>query len=215
MGIVAPTAGTVALDGRLLAGKARKRGAAERRRVQIVFQNPDSSLNPRQTVGEIVGRPAQLFFGLSRVETRAAAAESLELVRLDQSLAGRRTSDLSGGEKQRVAIARGIAAKPGLLVCDEVTSALDVSVQAAIIELLDDLRERLAMSLIFVSHDLAVVRALADQVLVLEHGDVQEQGLVDEVFARPGAGYTQELLRAHRDWSLEGFQPPASAEQPL
>ena len=115
-----------------------------------MFQNPDSSLNPFQTVREIIGRPIQLFYKPSRTELWKAVDEAMSLVRLDTSLARRKPADLSGGEKQRVAIARAIAARPDLLVCDEVTSALDVSVQAAIVELIDDLRQTLRMSLIFV-----------------------------------------------------------------
>ncbi len=203
IGIWPPDGGRVLLDGQEVARRARGRSKEQRQRVQIVFQNPEESLNPKHTVEQIVARPLAQFFNLSRKQARVRAAETLDLVRLDASLAYRYPKDLSGGEKQRVAIARAIAAQPQLLICDEITSALDVSVQAAILELIADLRKALDMSIIFISHDLAVVRSIADRIIVLESGVVCETGNTDTLFAHQEAEYTRALMTAQKAWSLE------------
>ena len=195
-GLHAPAAGRILLDGRPLAARARARSQDERRRLQIVFQNPYDSLNPRHRVGDSIGRPARLLRGLGRREAEAEAARLLERVRLPARLAGRFPGELSGGERQRVAIARALAAQPDLVVCDEITSALDVSVQAAVLELLAELRAELGLSLLFISHDLGVVASVADRVLVLEQGVVCEEGPVAELLARPSHEYTRRLVAA-------------------
>src|SRR5207247_8871385 len=169
-GIHRPLSGRISLDGADLAPLARRRSREQRRRIQVVFQNPEASLNPRHSVRSLIARPVELFFRPSAAELDAAVASALEPVRLDPALADRFPGELSGGEKQRVAIARAVAARPDVLVCDEVTSALDVSVQAAILELITDLRAELDMSVLFISHDLAIVRALADRILVMKPG---------------------------------------------
>ncbi len=192
-GLHPPTAGRILLDGEPMRnGRARDRDM--RRRVQIVFQNPYDSLNPRRAVGDAIDRPARLLRGLGAEAARADTERMLELVRLPQRLLERYPRELSGGERQRVAIARALAAGPELLICDEITSALDVSVQAAIIELLNELRVELGLSLLFISHDLGVVAAVCDRVLVLDQGEVCEQGDVEEVLHRPQADYTRTLL---------------------
>jgi peptide/nickel transport system ATP-binding protein len=201
-GLHAPAAGRIVLDGRALAPVARKRSRDDRRQVQLVFQNPDASLNPRHSVADLIGRPIELFLRVSPRERLRLLHETLELVRLDRALAASRPSELSGGEKQRVAIARAIAPQPAVLICDEITSALDVSVQAAILDVLADLREASQLSIVFISHDLAVVRSIADEILVLQRGITQELSSADSIFARPAAAYTRELMRAQRDWSL-------------
>ena len=203
VGIRAPDSGRILLDGTPLASRARQRSEVQRQRMQIVFQNPDESLNPRQTVLAIVSRPVEQFERLARREARRRALGALELVRLDAGLADRYPRDLSGGEKQRVAIARALVAQPELLICDEITSALDVSVQAAILELMAELRAHLEMSMVFISHDLAVVRSIADRILVLEQGEVRELGQTEEVFEAPKSDYTRLLIQAQKDWSLE------------
>jgi len=162
--------------------------------VQLVFQNPDASLNPRKTIGEILRRPLELYFDLATGVMDQEVDALLQRVNLPQSYKGRFPGQLSGGEKQRVAIARALAAKPELILCDEITSALDVSVQAAILKLLLDLRADSGVSLLFVSHDLAVVETLCDSVLVLEGGEVREAGSCAEVFKNPQHAYTQALL---------------------
>jgi peptide/nickel transport system ATP-binding protein len=209
LGIHRPSAGRIFLDGTELPAGARRRSREERRRIQVVFQNPEASLNPRHSVHDLIARPIELFFRTSAAETRAAVAQSLDLVRLDPVLAGRFPSELSGGEKQRVAIARALAARPDVLVCDEVTSALDVSVQAAILELITDLRAELDMSVLFISHDLAIVRALADRILVMKHGRMEELHETDLVFESPQSSYTRELMIAERSWAFRrsGSEP--------
>ncbi len=166
------------------------------RRIQLIFQNPDSSLNPRQTVGEILAQPLKLYFGLQGEELRERIEALLISVRLHVDYIGRLPSQLSGGEKQRVAVARAFAAEPDLVLCDEVTSALDVSVQAAVIELLTELQSDRATTYIFVSHDLSVVRAVADRVAVLYQGRLCEIGSSEKVYDLPSHPYTEALLGA-------------------
>jgi peptide/nickel transport system ATP-binding protein len=180
-----------------LAAQAVKRPRALRRELQIVFQNPDSSLNPRHTVFEIVRRPIRLFRDDVRHSgERAAVIELLESVKLPTGLLHRYATELSGGQKQRIALARAFAARPSLLLCDEVTSALDVSVQATIIELIAELAARFGAAVIFVSHDLAVVRTIAGRALVMKNGEVCEQGETERLFVAPTHPYTRELLAA-------------------
>jgi peptide/nickel transport system ATP-binding protein len=195
-GLHEPAAGRITLDGVPLAARAKARPREARRRVQIVFQNPYDSLNPRHRVGDAISRPAVVLRGLPRHEAEAEVATLLERVRLPARLARRFPGELSGGERQRVAIARALAARPDLVVCDEITSALDVSVQAAVLELLAELRSELGLALLFISHDLGVVASVADRVLVLERGLVVEQGPVERVLARPEHPYTRRLLEA-------------------
>jgi peptide/nickel transport system ATP-binding protein len=199
VGLHAPTSGEIRLNGDVLAPVARHRDPGVRRRIQIVFQDPDSSLNPSMTVGQIVERPLRQFFDLGRGGTRARVAELLELVRLPGSFAARRPGALSGGEKQRVALARALAAEPELLICDEVTSALDVAVQASILQLLEELREQLEMSLLFISHDLAVVRTISETVIVMRSGRICETLPTEVAFASPSHPYTRELRAAVPD----------------
>jgi peptide/nickel transport system ATP-binding protein len=186
--------GEVRLRGALLPASVRSRSRDARRAVQYVFQNPYASLNPRKTVGEIIARPLAVFFRLSRREIARRVAQQLELVALSAALAPRSPDELSGGERQRVAIARALAAAPELLVCDEITSALDVSVQAAIMELLVGLRREMGLSLLFVTHNLALIRTIADRVAVMSRGRIVELGAADAVFETPRAEYTRELL---------------------
>jgi peptide/nickel transport system ATP-binding protein len=170
--------------------------AAFRRRAQIVFQNPDSSLNPRKTIGEIIRRPVTLF-GIARGrEADAEVDRLLELVRLSPSYRSRYPHQLSGGEKQRIGIARALASRPDFLVCDEAVSALDVSVQAAVLNLLDDLRDRLGVAYLFISHDIGVIAHVADRIAVMYRGGVVEEGPAQAVLAPPYHPYTEALLSA-------------------
>ncbi len=166
------------------------------RSIQLIFQNPDSSLNPRHTVAEILAQPLKLYFGLQGQELRERIEELLVRVRLRTDYLERLPSQLSGGEKQRVAVARAFAAEPDLVLCDEVTSALDVSVQAAVLELLTELQANQATTYIFVSHDLSVVRAVADRVAVLYQGRLCEIGPSEKVYGLPSHPYTETLLGA-------------------
>jgi peptide/nickel transport system ATP-binding protein len=196
VGLHRPSAGEITFDGRSLAGIARSRPLEHRRRIQIVFQNPYESLNPRQRVGAAIERPLRILRRLSRQEAEREVGGLLERVRLPARLAQRFPAELSGGERQRVAIARALGAEPDLLICDEITSSLDVSVQAAVLELLQDLRRDLHLSMLFITHNLGVVASIADTVLVMERGSLCETGSVDEVLSAPTNDYTRSLLNA-------------------
>ncbi|MAN98606.1 ABC transporter ATP-binding protein [uncultured Roseovarius sp.] len=196
-GLLAPAKGRISLDdGTALPSLAEDRRPDQLRRIQMIFQNPDDSLNPRQTVGEILAQPLRLYFGLKDHALRDRATELLETVRLGAHYLDRRPGQLSGGEKQRVAVARAFAAGPDIVLCDEITSALDVSVQAAVLELLNDLKGLHGTAFVFVSHDLTVVRALSDRVAVLYQGRICEMGPAAAVYAQPSHPYTEALLGA-------------------
>jgi len=203
-GLHAPSGGELRFDGELLAPRARGRSREVRRRVQIVFQNPYDSLNPRHTVAESLLRPLELFTELSGRQARTRVLELLDQVRLPARLADHYPSELSGGERQRVAVARALAAAPDLLLCDEVTSALDVSVQAAVLALLSELQRELRLAMLFITHDLGVVANIANRVLVLEQGAIREEGSVEEILQRPKERYTQELLASVPELPVSG-----------
>ena len=174
-----------------------KRSAEQRRAMQIVFQNPDSTLNPRHTIGQSLERPLRLFGPrMSRSERRERIVETIAQVRISPDLLDRYPRNLSGGQRQRIAIARALLADPALLLCDEVTSALDVSVQASILELLLELRETRGLAMIFVTHDLGVLRSVADEVIIMQNGAVRERGEVTSVLRAPQDAYTQRLIEA-------------------
>jgi peptide/nickel transport system ATP-binding protein len=208
VGLHPPAAGEILLTGEALPGQARKRSPEQRRRIQMIMQNPADALNPRRTIEWSIARPARVLRGLGRREAGTEVRSLLEAVRLTERVVDRYPHELSGGERQRVAIARALAAEPEVLVCDEITSALDVSVQAAILELLDDLRGRLGLATIFITHDLGVVAHIADFVLVLENGLVCEQGAAAELLSRPQHEYTRRLLDSAPSLSvaLEAWQ---------
>ena len=185
--------GAVLLGDDELPPAARSRSAAARKQIQFVFQNPYASLNPRRTVGQTVARQLELFFP-GRKDMAQRVAECLERVALSASAAACYPDELSGGERQRVAIARALAAEPAVMVCDEITSALDVSVQAAIIDLLRELRTSMGLSLLFITHNLALIRTIADRVAVMTEGRIVELGPTAQVLEKPSAPYTQQLL---------------------
>src|SRR6185312_10953307 len=195
-GLHVPSAGTISFDGVPIAGAARKRPLEVRRRIQIVFQNPYQSLNPRQRVRSSIIRPLSVLRRLSRADAEKEVGELLERVKLPTRLGNRFPVELSGGERQRVAIARALAARPDLLICDEVTSALDVSVQAAVLELLQELQRELGLSMLFITHNLGVVACVADSVLVMDQGSLVESGPVAQVLEDPHHEYTRRLLSA-------------------
>ncbi len=186
--------GDITLDGARLPESSRARSSQARKQIQYVFQNPYASLNPRRTVGQTIARQLQLFFPGSRRDIGRRVGECLERVALSADAANRYPDQLSGGERQRVAIARALAAEPSLLVCDEVTSALDVSVQAAIVELLRELRVQTGLSMLFITHNLALIRTIADRVVVMTDGRIVESGPTLQVFTSPSAEYTGKLL---------------------
>ncbi len=193
-GLHANFTGEMTFRGRPLLAGARARDADIRREIQYVFQSPYSSLNPRKTITQIIEQPLRHFFSLGGTEGRTKVREALERVQLSPSCLDRYPHQLSGGERQRVAIARALVAEPQLLVCDEVTSALDVSVQAAIIDVLAELQRELHLGLLFVTHNLALIRTLSQEVAVMNEGRIVERGYVDTVLDSPEAEYTRRLL---------------------
>ena len=196
LGLESPTAGTVRVAGEPVAEAKGAQRRAIRRAMQPVFQDPYASLNPMFTVEHIVDEPLRVFRVGDRKSRRARVAELLDHVALPRDTAQRHPNELSGGQRQRVAIARALALDPRLVVCDEAVSALDVLVQDQILTLLGDLQRDLGLSYLFITHDLAVVRLVAHDVLVMQHGRVVEGGTVDDVFGAPQSDYTQELLAA-------------------
>ncbi len=195
-----PSEGEVRFAGRDLGhlGKAEMRPL--RKSLQLVFQDPFGSLSPRMTVGEIVSEGLRVHEpSLSRGERDRLAAEALSEVQLDPALRNRYPHEFSGGQRQRIAIARAMILKPSVVVLDEPTSALDRSVQKQIIDLLRELQKRHGLSYLFISHDLAVVRAMADYVVVMRSGRIVEEGETDRIFDRPANDYTRVLMRAAVD----------------
>lgn len=197
-GLAGPGTGRISLmrDGRTeaLAARSTERPLAQLRSIQLIFQNPDASLNPRHRVLDLLAQPLMLYGKVPRSHLRMKAAELLAEVRLGATTLDRMPAQLSGGERQRVAIARAFAAGPDLLLCDEITTALDVSVQAAVLELIRDLARKHEVAAIFVSHDLAVVRAIADRIAVLRNGRIVEIETAQELCERPADPYTKSLI---------------------
>ncbi|HRO79805.1 MAG TPA: ATP-binding cassette domain-containing protein [Alicycliphilus denitrificans] len=196
MALDTPSAGTVELLGRDLHRLSAPALRAARRDFQMVFQDPYGSLDPRQTVERIVTEPLQALERATRAELRERAAEALAQVGLRAGDAHKYPHEFSGGQRQRIAIARALITHPRLIVADEPVSALDVSVQAQVLNLLQDLQERLGVTFLLISHDLAVVQHLCDEVLVLHQGTVVERGAPQALFGAPGHPYTQALVAA-------------------
>ncbi len=197
LGLLAPTSGRVVFDGSQVVSELDRNNAlAFRRRVQPVFQNPYSSLDPMYSVFRTIEEPLRIHRIGDRKKREQTVRELIDEVALPSSVLGRRPGELSGGQRQRVAIARALALRPEVLVCDEAVSALDVLVQAQILDLLADLQARLGLTYLFISHDLAVVRQIADDVLVMRAGRVVEQAPTEVVFTQPRDEYTRQLLEA-------------------
>ncbi|WP_347545974.1 ABC transporter ATP-binding protein [Roseomonas sp. CAU 1739] len=195
-GFLRPTAGRVEVGGTDVAQLSGEALRQFRRKVQLVFQNPFASLDPRQTIGEIVEEPLWNFESIGRAERESRVRAMIERVGLPDGVLTRPPAALSGGQRQRVAIARALVLKPRVVVLDEAVSALDVTVQARILELLDELQRELGLTYVFVSHDLAVVRLIADTVSVMRSGKVVESGPVETVFHSPANAYTRDLIAA-------------------
>ncbi|QAY63057.1 ABC transporter ATP-binding protein [Xylanimonas allomyrinae] len=196
LGLETATSGTALVNDTDLSTCTRRERRAVRRTVQPVFQDPYGSLDPTHTVHRLVDEPLRVLGVGDRLSRRRRVAELLDQVALPTDVLHRRPGELSGGQRQRVAIARALAPEPALLVCDEAVSALDVLVQDQVLALLADLQQQLGVSYLFITHDLAVVRQIADNVVVLRHGSVAESGSVDDVFLSPQSDYTRELLGA-------------------
>jgi peptide/nickel transport system ATP-binding protein len=193
-GLLPPTQGRVFFAGRQLPASLSKRNKDDLQRIQMIYQMPDVALNPRQRVSEVIGRPLQFYLGLKGQALKARIGKLLEQIELPTEYMDRFPEQLSGGEKQRVCIARALAAEPDLIICDEVTSALDQLVAEDILKLLEQLQSDLAVSYLFITHDLATVKAIADNVVVMHQGVIVEKGPKADILSPPHAPYTELLL---------------------
>ncbi|MGP2494439.1 ABC transporter ATP-binding protein [Mesorhizobium sp. PUT5] len=196
VGLKELSSGQVIYDGKPLPGTLRRRSLETLKQIQIIYQSADTALNPRQTVRKIIGRPLTLYQGLRGARREERVRELLNLVELNETHIDRTPGQLSGGQKQRIAIARALAADPRLIVCDEITSALDKVVQAEVLRMLMRLQYRLGVSYLFITHDIEVVRAIAERVVVMQNGQIVEWGAKDQVLAQPHAAYTRKLLES-------------------
>jgi len=193
-GLLPPRAGEITFDGKPLPAALKDRSRDELRELQMIYQMADVAMNPRQTVATIIGRPLEFYFGLRGRARDERVQELLDAIELGQGFADRYPAELSGGQKQRVCIARALAAKPKMIICDEVTSALDPLVADGILKLLLDLQAREGVAYLFITHDIATVRAIADSIAVMYQGRVQRYGTKTEVLAPPFDDYTDLLL---------------------
>ena len=209
--LIDPTSGGIRLAGCEISELSRRLLQPHRKKIQIVFQDPYRSLNPRVTIGETIAE-GPINYGTPRAEALEKARELLELVDLPADAISRYPHQFSGGQRQRIAIARAIALDPDVLVADEAVSALDVSVQAQVLELLDEIQGRLGIALLFITHDLRVAAQICDDVAVMQHGRIVEQGPAGEVLTNPKQAYTRALLDAApgRGWDFANFRPVAA-----
>ncbi len=193
-GLLPQMSGSVQFNGEDLPPALANRSKDQKRRIQMIYQMADTAMNPRQTVREIIGRPLEFYLGMRGSKKTQRITDLLEMIELDASFMQRLPGELSGGQKQRICIARALAAEPDFIICDEVTSALDQIVQEGILKLLLRLQEELGLTYLFITHDISTVNAIADQVVVMNQGEVVEQGLKTEVFQPPHPEYTELLL---------------------
>lgn len=218
-GLLPPTAGQVLYDGHPLPADFRQRSKEQLRRVQMIYQIPDTALNPRQRIVDIIGRPLNFYLGLKGKALRERVAELLEMIELDPArFMERQPRELSGGQKQRICIARALAAEPQLIICDEVTSALDQLVAEGILKLLDRVQRQLGVSYLFITHDVATVRAIADEVVVMQRGRVVDHGARNAIFTPPHQDYTGLLFSSEPEMDpewLDRILDQRGARQPL
>ena len=193
-GLLPPREGQVLFNGEALPNELKGRSKDQLRRIQMIYQMADTAMNPRHTMRDIIGRPLEFYHGMRGREKDTEVARLLEQIELDESFMDRLPGELSGGQKQRICIARALAAKPELIICDEVTSALDQIVQEGILKLLMRIQKETGVSYIFITHDIATVQAIADEIVVMWQGKVVEQGIKDEILNPPYPEYTQLLL---------------------
>ena len=193
-GILEPSDGDLLIDGIEVGEQSPEQAKATKLKIQMIFQDPFASLNPRMRVNDIIGEAPRVHGMVSRAELTDYVAETMRRVGLDPSYARRYPHQFSGGQRQRIGIARALAVKPAFLVCDEAIAALDVSIQAQVINLFMDLREQLDLTYLFISHDLSVVEHISDRIVIMYLGRVVEQAPTDELFAEPNHPYTQALL---------------------
>ena len=208
-GLLPPTQGSVEFEGQALPAGYRSRSRDQLRQAQMIYQMADTALNPRKRIGEIIGRPVEFYLGLRGADKRSKVESLLEKIEMDPAVyINRLPTELSGGQKQRIGIARALAAEPKFIICDEVTSALDQLVAEGILKLLADLQDTLGLSYMFITHDLATVRSISDEVVVMKEGRVVEAGPKDEMFTPPHHEYTDLLLSSvpemDPDW-LDGL----------
>jgi peptide/nickel transport system ATP-binding protein len=194
--LIEPTHGSIIYNNTDITEYDKKQLKEFRKEVQLVFQDPFSSLNPRLTIGEAIEEPMKILLGASKVDRKKTAKGLLEKVNLSPTMLNRYPHEFSGGQRQRIVIARALALNPGLLVCDESVSALDVSVQAQVLNLLNDLKKEFGLTMLFISHDLSVVRYMCDRIMVMRKGKIVESGNAEEIYKHPKSDYTRELLEA-------------------
>jgi peptide/nickel transport system ATP-binding protein len=195
-GLLPPMVGNVEFNDKTLPAELKDRTKDQLQRIQMIYQSADTAMNPRQTIAEIIGRPLEFYHGLSGMQKQDRVLELLKMIELDESFYDRFPSELSGGQKQRVCIARALAADPEIIICDEVTSALDQIVQEGILKLLLNLQKDYNITYLFITHDIAVVNAISDEIVVMYQGAVIEQGLKSEIMSPPHPEYTQLLLNS-------------------
>ena len=193
-GLLPQSEGEIRFNGETLPAALKDRSKAQLQRVQMIYQMADTAMNPRHTVRDIIGRPLEFYLGLTGAALDKRVVELLEMIELDESYIDRLPGELSGGQKQRICIARALAAEPELIICDEVTSALDQIVQEGILQLLLRLQRELGLTYLFITHDIATVRAIADEIVVMFQGEVVEQGMKSEIMTPPHPSYTDLLL---------------------
>jgi oligopeptide transport system ATP-binding protein len=194
--LIKPSSGSIKFEGREIAGLSRRQMRPLRREMQMIFQDPYASLNPRKRIGQIVGDPLRLQKVASGNDLRKRVQGLLERVGLSSEHYNRFPHEFSGGQRQRIGIARALALQPKLVICDEPVSALDVSIQAQIVNLLDDLQDEFGLTYLFVAHDIGVVRHISDRIAVMHNGKIVEQGSADQVCENPRDDYTKKLLSA-------------------
>ncbi len=193
-GLLPPSKGQILFDGKPLPPRLKERSVDQLQKIQMIYQMADTAMNPRHTVRDIIGRPLEFYLGLRGRKRDQRLLELLEMIELDETFVDRLPAELSGGQKQRICIARALAADPEMIICDEVTSALDQIVQKGILELLLRLQKELGLTYIFITHDIATVKAISDQIVVMLEGRVVEQGMKSEILEPPYPDYTKLLL---------------------